>query len=114
MMEKYLKPVLWAALLMMSASLPLQAQEASGKDSGILHGTIEQVGDNSIVINQKTYGFIQNATIRLGEKDHVFSNSLLSPQWVGRQAVYRYREEGGKPLLIHLFIPTQKAQISGG
>jgi hypothetical protein len=114
MMDKHLKPVLWATLLMMLTSLPLQAQEASNKDSGILHGTIEQVGDGSIVINQKTYGFTQNATIRLGEKEHVFSKNLLSSQWVGKQVIYRYREQEGKPLLMHLFIPTHKAQISGG
>ncbi|MDR2625770.1 MAG: hypothetical protein LBC37_05505 [Zoogloeaceae bacterium] len=113
MMNKYWKPVLWIALLMLLASLPLRAQEASKGDSGILHGTIEQVGENSIVINQKTYGFTADATIRLGEKDHVYSKSLLSPQWVGRQVIYRYREQGGKPLLIHLFIPTHKAPISG-
>jgi hypothetical protein len=113
MMNKYLKPMLWAALLVMLTSLPLRAQEVSKEDSGILHGTIEQVGDGSIVINQKTYGFVQDATIRLGEKDHVFSKSLLSSQWVGKQVIYRYREQGGKPLLIHLFIPTNKAPISG-
>jgi hypothetical protein len=92
--------------------LPVQAQE-TGKDSGILHGTIEQVGDNSIVINQKNYGFTQKTTVRLGEKDYVFSSSLLSPQWVGKQVIYRYQEQDGKSLLIHLFIPTHKAQIGG-
>ncbi|MDR1351597.1 MAG: hypothetical protein LBJ59_12635 [Zoogloeaceae bacterium] len=98
----------------MLTSLPLQAQEAPKKDSGILHGTIEQVGDSNVVINQKTYGFAQDATIRLGETDHVFSGDLLSPQWVGKQVIYRYREQGGKSLLIHLFIPTHKAQMIGG
>jgi hypothetical protein len=113
MMSRYLKPALWPVLLIALIGMPLQAQEAK-KDSGILYGTIEQVGDSSIVINQKTFGFAQNTTIRLGEKDHVFSRDLLSPQWVGRQVIYRYREQGGQSLLIHLFIPTNKAQMSGG
>ncbi|MDR2366148.1 MAG: hypothetical protein LBD68_09935 [Zoogloeaceae bacterium] len=113
MMSRYLKPALWIVLLTALIGMPLQAQEVK-KDSGILFGTIEQVGDNSIVINKKTFGFTQGATIRIGEKDHVFSRNLLSSQWVGRQAVYRYHDHGSQSLLIHLFIPTNKAQMNGG